>query len=255
MLQYISGLKALWRGVFGDSDAVIDTFFDIWGADAHCVCLDSYGAAAVPGGGIAAMGFLLPVGRINGTGCGMIYAIATDAYSRGRGLGAHVTNELINIAREHEMTAVLRPANRSLFRYYTEKTALKPAFRCMSASVWGIDQSESPIQKVDEQTYNAAREKALAQVEHISYNEQTLRWFTVLGGELYAYEDLCAAVEKRPGQAFCAELLAAEPIAAMKIISAAVKRSHVTARFLDKNGRSFGMSNAHSEGWYGLAFE
>jgi len=250
--------------VFGDDEHDINIFFDLWQNDFTCAAADTYGNICLIDESIeigaaaetAAMGFLVPVGSLNGRDCGMIYAVAVDSPFRGRGYGAEITKSLIKTAEEKETAVVLKPAERSLFKYYTEKTSLKPSFRGIQASVWGIEKiAPRPIHSANTAEYNAAREIALADIEHITYNEKTLEWFLALGGGFYIGDGICAAAEKRPGQVFCQELISEDQIRAIKSVGAALSRSHITARFHDSSSEPFAMSNVPSSGWFGLTFE
>lgn len=108
----IPAMKALWADVFGDSREFIDGFFRLLpGA--------GWGVAAVCGGELAAMAYVLSGISVNGNKCAYIYAVATREEFRGLGLGAGAVRKCAELAREEGCAVVCTsPADLPLYGWY-----------------------------------------------------------------------------------------------------------------------------------------
>lgn len=103
-------LKRLWKRVFGDPDAFIDTFFDVAYAPERCRCIEENGEA------ISALYWFDC--EYTGGKLAYIYAVATNPNHRGKGLASRLLQE----THAHLKTlgyagAVLKPA-KGLFPFY-----------------------------------------------------------------------------------------------------------------------------------------
>lgn len=196
-------LKNLWRTVFGDSDSVIDSFFEIFYSP-------ELTAVQYENGKLAAAAYAMPAGYlINGNTrekCAHIYAVAVYPEYRGKGFGISVTHEAVCLAHKAGFSAVvLHPASESLFRYYEKHCGFYP---CFSSDIHTETlQAASFLSECDEETYLHHREKFLHNIPHIELNFEILSFFRKCGGKLYISETGCAAVENYDGTSYIRELL------------------------------------------------
>lgn len=105
-------VRRLWHEVFGDDRESIDAFLVRYYSPERCV-------VRYEGGRLAAMAHIVPMD----TGLGRtayIYAVATDAAFRGRGLGRSVVEECIDRARDLGCeAAALIPSDEGLKSFYS----------------------------------------------------------------------------------------------------------------------------------------
>lgn len=122
-------LKAIWRAVFGDGDALIDAFFDTVYSPGDAVL-------ALRDGALISAGYCLPGPRAGAMLCPYIYAMATYEEHRGRGAGRAVGELLIRRAFAAGADAVATlPADQGLTRWYASCFGMAPAFRKGGAGV------------------------------------------------------------------------------------------------------------------------
>ena len=158
-------LKALWKTVFGDPDADIADFFNIYYSPDRTVIIKD-------GGTLVSAAYILPAGNLampDGTcePCAMLYAIATLPEYRGRGYGAAVTRAAAAAALAQGFSAVvLWPAEDSLLGYYEKHTGFKPFFNAVETEFWPNElTAESPdytLTPAGPEAYGQLRRKILA---------------------------------------------------------------------------------------------
>ena len=192
-------LKALWRDVFGDDDAYIDTFFRRIYVPGMASVIDGDGC-------LAAAAYAVPFG-----GATYIYAVATRREYRGRGYGRAVT-----LAAAGGEPAYLCPADATLRCWYALSMHAKTVSYRPKVAL------PDALQKITAEEFNARREEWLDGMLHISYTDGVLALFSVTGefyrgekGDIYAVdggivrEALPAPVGDEP---FLMGLNGAEPI-------------------------------------------
>ena len=210
-------LQHIWKTVFGDSDEIVDKFFETYFEPQMTAVTD--GEA-----GIASAGYLLPVGsvRINGRRfpCAMVYAVATLPQYRGMGYATANVRQLISMGRAAGFKAsILRPSEKSLFEYYAARTPLQEWFYA-NERTYGIEtltiKEETELIPATAEEYFTLRETLLSDIPHIEFDLRALAFQEFLchlsGGGLYRVEtpggDACAIVEKQPdGSVWIKELL------------------------------------------------
>ncbi len=196
-------LKNLWRTVFGDSNFVIDSFFETFYSPALT-------AVQYENGKLAAAAYVMPAGYlINGSSrekCAHIYAVAVYPEHRGKGYGISVTNKAVELAHKAGFSAVvLHPASESLFGFYEKYCEF---YTCFSTDIHTEQlQISSLLSECDEETYLHHREKFLCNIPHIELNFDILSFFRKCGGSLYISETGCAAVENYDGISYIREHL------------------------------------------------
>ena len=280
--EHESALRALWRDIFEDSEEVIDYFFKN-----HFTPENT--AVALRDGVPVSMGFLLPTGFLNmpdseNLPCAMIYGVATNVNSRGRGCAEGVTRELVRIAEESGYSAVvLHPADDGLFGYYENASGFESFFYA-EESMLTPDTTPHNIEiiAVSPENYCETREKTLRGTAHIALTPELMKlqeFFSKLyGGGLYAFysggEQVgCAIVEISDGSAHAKELLVTEDatasavgaIASLCDVKSVLIRRPISQNNVRGNIRRFGMIHrsdnlrASAElphfAWYGPAFD
>lgn len=107
----IPGLRRLWKQAFGDTDDYLDLFFGTAFAPMRSLC-------AMDGDAVAAAMYWLDA-EFDGKPIAYLYAVATDAYYRGRGLCRRLTEQAHRILHDRGYAgAILVPAEPGLFIMY-----------------------------------------------------------------------------------------------------------------------------------------
>lgn len=122
-------LTELWQEVFGDGPELIGAYFRLLWKPGYCVVAeqDSH---------IEAMGHCLRGPAASGLDCAYIYAMATRAERRGRGLAAEIGRRLIDGAfREGADVVATLPADDGLCGWYEARLGMAPLFRKGGAGV------------------------------------------------------------------------------------------------------------------------
>ena len=109
--SHIPGLRTLWKRAFGDTDEYLDLFFGAAFSRDRSLC-------ALDGDAVAAAMYWLD-GAFDGKQIAYLYAVATDAAYRGRGLCRKLTEQAHRILKERGYAgAILVPADPGLFEMY-----------------------------------------------------------------------------------------------------------------------------------------
>ena len=172
-------LKALWKLVFGDGDALIGAFFDTLYVPGGAV-------VAVQGGEILSAAHLLRGVTLrsaagDGTPAAYFYALATLPQERGRGLGRAVTAECIRLSRDRGETFCLMPGDEGLRRWYAQSCGLTDMSRREQHTLTGISPGESGIVRpLTPAQYRARREAFLAGTAHADLPENFFRFQAAL---------------------------------------------------------------------------
>lgn len=198
------GLRALWKEAFGDEDAFLDQFYTLAYAPHRCRCvtMDSQVAAAL---------YWFDV-TCSGQKFAYLYAIATAAAHRGRGLCTALvedTKAVLNAAGCHG--ALLVPENGGLARMY-EKMGFTPCttvseFTCAAgphaAALRKIDTAEFAARRrgmlPDGGVIQAGADLALLASQAAFFSgDGFLAAVTVDGGKLHCHE-LLGCTDQAPG--------------------------------------------------------
>lgn len=143
------GLKCLWKTVFGDSDAFIDSFFQIAYSPERCKYI-------AEGDQIVSALYWFDCEYAGGK-LAYIYAVATDPNHRGKGLASRLLEETHNHLKALGYAGtVLKPAN-GLFPFYERLGYETCGYIRRFPAVAG---SPVPIKELDTEAY-AARRRAL----------------------------------------------------------------------------------------------
>ncbi len=212
-------LKKLWSIVFGDNEADIDYFFNIYFSPELTVVIDE---GDVP----VSAAYILPVGTLAlpgsaPLGCAMIYAIATHPECRGRGYGEAVTRAAGDLAVKKGFPAVvLKPANDGLFEFYKNRSEFRVFFDTYEYEYKKPELSATvrllSIEPVTAGEYRRLRQHYLDGTAFIDMDERGLAYQQHLcgaaGGGLYALSDGasvvgCAVIEPDGGTVYFKELL------------------------------------------------
>lgn len=186
-------LTALWEQAFGDGRAYIDAFFETGFSPERS-------RTAVIGGEIAGMLYWFDCVLGEKT-LAYIYAVATDARFRGRGIATGLMENVHVVLRKQGYAgAVLSPGSEPLFRFYKRlgyKTAgYRREERCSAGS-------RIPVREIGQAEYAALRRKLLP--EHGIRQEDASLRFLHRFVRFYGGVDFCAAVSR--GESFFPEFL------------------------------------------------
>ncbi len=280
-------LKALWKTVFGDTDADIARFFNIYYSPDRTVIIKD-GGIPVSAAYILPAGSLVTPDGARGT-CAMLYAIATLPEYRGRGYGAAVTRAAAAAALAQGFSAaVLWVAEDSLLGYYEKHTGFKPFFNAVETEFlpneWAAEIPDFKITRAEPEAYGQLRRKILTGSVFIDSDRRALSYQQILcdaaGGGLYILENGvhpigCAVVELEDGTGLVKELLIVNGYTPKQAVSVIAER-HPAEKYIvryptnvcrsgQEKSRPFGMifpnhtqfdGNAlHCAKWYGPAFD
>ena len=201
-------MSALWQAVFGDSEALVDSFLEL---------LPDMGTAAVAevNGKIAGAAYAVTGMELVGSNgkvqpCGYIYAVAVAPEFRGSGIGRALTERSAELAHAQGAEVICTlPAEESLYVWYktilgTECTLHRQRFDTASAAVVSV-------RSLSAAEYGQYREALLRDRCHMRAAHTTLefqrRFCEELGGGLYACGGICAAYIE-DGAAIIKELIA-----------------------------------------------
>lgn len=284
-------LKAIWKTVFHETDAEIESFFKQYfgPGTAALISIDEKPVS---------MAHMLPIGALDlGNGekilCSYIYAVATLPEYRGLGFGEKVTKAALEVSQHAGYPAnVICPAEDSLFEYYRERIGYQESFFVEETTIlagelpiiptkWGID-------VISPQEYHLLREQFLAGRIHILPDDRAMKYQKHLckesGGEMYAIHFggeycACAAVEKNDdGDVLIKELLfdQGNPVSESRVQEAAalvssvlpgdkiIMRMPCQATDSRNETRRFGMiildrsdlvMDENKAAWFGFAFD
>lgn len=148
----ISGLRQLWQGVFGDTDAFVNNFFAVGFSPDRCRCIAEDGQ-------ILSMLYWFD-GKWEGKPVAYLYAVATAEACRGRGLCHRLMEDTHrHLAALGYAGAVLVPANASLFDFYS-RMGYRPfsALREFSCTAGNVPQ---PLEQISPAEYAQLRRSLL----------------------------------------------------------------------------------------------
>ncbi|MBQ8974240.1 MAG: GNAT family N-acetyltransferase [Oscillospiraceae bacterium] len=213
----IPALKALWRRVFGDSGAIIDSFFQAF--------FDPRLTVVAKGGeDVAAMAYVIPAGEYTSPGesfsAAMIYAVACAPEYEGRGYGTAVTERACALAgRAGFESVILHPANEGLFRFY-ERMGFATGFYVNRAAVQPADSGDIALRDLTVGEYALLRERLIGDRPHIRMDIRALeyqqRLCALCGGgmvavDLHGQDAGCLIYEGQGGELTVKEYLCPLP--------------------------------------------
>lgn len=204
----IPALTALWRQVFGDSEALIAAFFRLLPGMGSGVVAESGGAVVGMAWLLDGLWLVLPDGAERR--CGYLYAVAVAPERRGRGLGAALSRAAFQLGRERGAEILCtEPAEPGLFGWYGRVLGTECALRLRAET---IPAAPGPAWRHDAETYGARREELLREVPHLrlSYNALSFAWYLCAdcGGGFYQRDGAVAAAYRDGEIALIRELLA-----------------------------------------------
>lgn len=154
----LPALRRLWRDIFGDSEAFIDTFY---------AALPTVGTCAVCelDGRIVGMAHALTAMEYDGRRLCYLYAVAVESSVRRQGIGEAVVGKTVALARERgaELVCTL-PANEGLTPWYERiigtKYRLRRTYRETDSAPL------LPVAPLSPAAYRARREELLKDTPH-----------------------------------------------------------------------------------------
>lgn len=204
----VAEIKSLWREVFHDPEALIDSFFEL---------LPDMGTALTArlGGQLAGfacviVGMELIDGEKRKPVVGYIYSTAVDERFRGRGIGGRLVKAAAEKARDREASLIcVLPEEPSLYGWYSSRLGLDCALFRQRLRV--ESRAAEPVMGLSSTEYMLWRENMLRAVPHLHPSSFTLefarRFFESLGGGLYACGSGICAAYMEDGAAIISELI------------------------------------------------
>jgi len=179
----IAALTELWRGVFGDSAALIARFFEL---------LPEMGTGFVAecGGETVGMVYALDC-AVNGEGCAYLYALAVKEAYRGNGIGSLLTRK---VCAEFVSVCTL-PSELSLYAFYARSMGVAAVSQVSTRRLYASPLS-AEIYEIDASEYGIRREWELRDTKHASFPDALYEFQLALcreyGGGMYACGRSCA---------------------------------------------------------------
>ena len=195
--EAIPRLRELWQQAFGDTDAFLDGFFNTGFSPDRCRCLQADGVLA------AALYWFDCDFR--GKKLAYIYAVATDAAFRGRGLcRALMEDTHEHLRRLGYRGAVLVPGDRELFSLYG-KLGYRSFCPMTQLRVLG-EQGNMPLETLTPEAYETLRRQRLP-AGGILQEGATLAFLETFTG-FYAWGDGCFCAAREGSTVYFQEYLA-----------------------------------------------
>ncbi len=205
----IPEMSALWQAVFGDSEALVNSFLEL---------LPGMGTAAVAevNGKIAGAAYAVTGMELAGANgktqtCGYIYAVAVAPEFRGGGLGRALTERSAELARARGAEVICTlPAEESLYAWYKTILGTECALHRQRLEVESA--AAAPVLSLITAEYGHRREALLKDRCHLRPAHTTLefqcRFCEELGGGLYSCGGGICAAYLEDGAAVIKELIA-----------------------------------------------
>ena len=204
----LDALRELWRIGFGDSDEVIDRFFDEYLKPGCCI------AAEADGRIVSAMyilpGLTLQLKRREQISAGYAYALATLPEYRGRGIGSAVYSACCERILETADAACVLPAEQALYPLYENASGAFPISYAREARI-----PRQTLGGVTPRTavrfpgfrYGGLRENLMIGLPHAVFDEDTYAYMEDSGMEFFMLENGLAAAETIDGVCCIRELI------------------------------------------------
>lgn len=272
----LSRQKALWKLVFGDSDAYIDQFYN-HPTLGHSLLLEDSGMLCSMVS-LLDLSVILPDGKAAASG--YIYALATHPDTRGRGFAHTLLDHADLFLQSLGRTCVtVVPADPPLHAFYRADgfaECFATQFRTLAANCLPPCAPEDSCVPLSPAAYNQLRERLLAGTLHVAYPEALIAYQQTLSlagrGGLFqltvAGQEGAAVVEAGDADTYTVkELLLPEGdvTRAVALLSAhfpAAQNYAVRTPALGHGARAFGMIKWYmpspfetSRGYLGLAFD
>lgn len=201
-------LHQLWETVFCDPPEIVESFFERFPPEitgwvlrrGDKICSAGY---LIPGNWYIYGAELCPVAYV--------YAVATAPAERAKGYAGKLMQSMAAYARERGLILYTRPAENSLFPWYSKTMGADHIGYFQEAL--HADSSEicnSKIRRLTPDEYGSMREKLLADQPHICMSENYLRLQESYSDGFYAVGDSCCCVVKENDILHLTELLARE---------------------------------------------
>ena len=192
----ISALRTLWKEAFGDNDAFLDAFFEYGFSPRRCRCITENGAV------LSAMYWFEVTYR--GQRFAYLYAVATAASHRGRGLFSSLLEDVKQILTEEGYDGILLvPESEPLSRMY-EKFGFTA---CTTVSHHVIAAGEDPVavREIGAAAFAALRRRLLP--ENGAQQEGALLDFLASQCHFWAGEGWLAVGQTDGDELVCQEFL------------------------------------------------
>lgn len=195
-LQQIPGLRKLWKEAFGDTDLFLDAFFDIGFSPRRCRCITE-------GDRVLAALYWFEV-SCEDQRFAYLYAVATAASCRGRGLFSALLVDTKKILTEEGFDGILLvPENEALARMY-EKFGFSA---CTANRSFAAEAGDYPAQIREIGPAEFARMRRTLLPEGSVLQESEMLEFLASQCHFWAGEGWLAAGQVYDGELICPEFL------------------------------------------------
>ena len=216
-ISEVPRLKEIWKLAFGDEDAYIDRFFELYYRPERVMTLHAEDAIPSAIHTFDMRAIVMPDG--SEFSAGVTYALGTDPKYRGHDYGMKCMDAALAMqAQMGRDCSIQVPANDTLFVQYHKRIGYCDAFYVKEAHIpcTDIGTADGEIVRVGWQRYGELRESLLDGLCHVAFDDEGLRYQEVLcqdaDGGLYELSvngyTGCATVELLPEDTvFVKELL------------------------------------------------
>lgn len=238
----IPALRELWKEAFGDSDAYLDTFYDLGFGTHRC-------RLALEGEELLGALYWFPC-SCRGQEMAYIYAVATYVKARGRGVATTLLQDTWSHLESQGCHAtILVPGTGDLVRFYA-----KMGYRPCSPQGRLRAQAQGPacvLKAVSPRRYGELR-RAMLPPDAVVQEDCNLD-FLATQAKLYAGKDLLlAALPREDGTLLALELLSRDPVKLAPAILKTLGYREGIFRVPYEKGRPFALFKPLS-GWEGEA--
>ena len=200
-------LAALWKTAFGDSDACIDAFFDLFLKNDGCLVAEADDKV------VSAMyivrGMSMNPYRRRTLTAGYAYALATLPEYRGRGIGTAVYRAVNEAILQDFDCALVLPAEESLYPFYEKAGAFPISYR-REARFTREELRTVPAcmcMRATYPMYSSMREGLLDDMPHVSFPEDVYDFMESQGCEFFFMGNAAACTETIDGVCYVRELI------------------------------------------------
>lgn len=207
-----NGCAQLWEAVFGDPAPLVTEFLRLFEhRPGFCMVAESDGAVVAAAYAVPGLTVLRP-GRPD-LQARYLYAVATHPDHRKQGLAAELCRSLRDQCFARGELLLTKPAEPSLYPWYTEKIGAVPVLPCRTVNVTtAVPGTATPLSPTD---YAVRREALLAGTPHVRLPDALFQWEHLLhahyGGGFFAVGSSVADVYAANGQMEVPELLSPAP--------------------------------------------
>lgn len=171
-------LKEIWKKAFGDEDAYIDRFFELYYRPERVMTLHDNGVLMSAIHTFDMRCIRMPDSSI--ISAGVTYALGTDPEHLGHGYGMQCMDAALAMQADAGKDCSIQvPANDTLFVQYHDRIGYDDAFYVREAHISACDipgDFSGSLERVLPQDYDTLRESQLKGLCHVSFDEEGINY-------------------------------------------------------------------------------